>query len=345
MPPSSSGNGTMTRTRAMLDLLSGWPCNTVLQSRGGGGLEALQLVEELVPGRAADVEDQVLDAGVGVGAHAGGAVLLRAGDAVAVDQMRLDLHRVALLEMGSEALTASLADQRRAHDGRGDRVRVATGFLGVAAHLGETGGEALRRGPDRHPAVAQPARAPQRRRRAAADPERRAAGLQGLRVDGDPAEREEPARERRLGPAEQLPERPHRLVRPRAALARIDADRLEVLAALAADPDAEHDTPAGEVVERRELAGDERRVPERQEDDGRADRDPLRAGREARERDGDVEDRVVERDVVARPDRVVPRLLGQLGHDPEEPGIRQPAEELPRALEAEPHACSAARTA
>ena len=204
---------------------------------------------------------------------------------------------------------------------------------------------ALGRDPDRHPAVPETAGPPPRGLRASAHPERRAARLHRLRLDGDALEAVEAARERRVRSGEQRSQHAHAFVRPRAALAGVGADCLEVLAALAADAHAEHDAAAGQVVERRELPGDERRVPERQQHDGRADRDPLRAGREARERHGDVEDRVVERDVVAGPERVVSGFLGHLGHGPEVAGVRELADHLARPLQAELHACSAMRTA
>ena len=58
-------------------------------------------------------------------------------------------------------------------------------------------------------------------------------------------------------------------------------------------------------------------MPERKEHDAGSERDPARDGGERRERDAEVEDRVVEREVLAGPDRVVAELLGELGDRPE----------------------------
>ena len=77
--------------------------------------------------------------------------------------------------------------------------------------------------------------------------------------------------------------RPEKLARPRKssrsariassvrapALARVDADRLEILRALAADADAEDHAAARDVVERGELLGHDARMPQRQQHDRR----------------------------------------------------------------------------
>ena len=89
---------------------------------------------------------------------------------------------------------------------------------------------------------------------------------------------------------------------------------------------------------------------QRQQHDARADRDPLGDGGERRERDDDVEDRVAEREVVARPDRVVAELLGRLRELAEEARVGRAVDVLAAALDAEEplsrappmsrHACS-----
>jgi hypothetical protein len=135
--------------------------------------------------------------------------------------------------------------------------------------------------------------------------------------------------------AGQRPQRLHRLVRPRAALARRDADGVEVGPALPADADPEDRAPAGDVVERGELLRDHARVAQRQQDDSGAERDLPRHRAERRERDDDVEDRVPVRDVVARPDRVEAELLGSHCDLVKDPRIRGTADELAAALDAE----------
>src|SRR5581483_10057431 len=97
---------------------------------------------------------------------------------------------------------------------------------------------------------------------------------------------------------------------------------------------------------------DERRVPQRQQHDARADADALGASGEAGERNGHVEDGIVEGDVVACPQRLVADRLRELRHRPEEARVGRAADELPRPLEAEAdrrppeaHACSATRIA
>src|SRR5262249_4970525 len=153
-----------------------------------------------------------------------GALLLRAGDAVAVDQMRLHLDAVALFQMRREPLAAPLAYERRAHHGGGDRARITARLVGVTPHLGQPFGEALGRDPERPRAVPEPPRAPPRGLRASPDPQGRPTGLHGLRLDGDALEGVEAARERRARPGEERPQDAHPLVRPGTALPRVHAD-------------------------------------------------------------------------------------------------------------------------
>jgi hypothetical protein len=194
--------------------------------------------------------------------------------------------------------------------------------------------------------VAEPPGAADRGVGAAADPERRSAALCRDRLDGDSVEREETSREARPRAPEERTQRRHRLVRAGPALRHRHADRLEVLASLPADADAEDEPPTGEVVERGELLRDEAGVAQGQEHDARTDRDPPGPGGEGREGDGDVEDRIPERDVVAGPDRVVADGLRVLGDGAEEAGVGCSPDQLSAALDAEAnrHARSAVRT-
>ena len=77
----------------------------------------------------------------------------------------------------------------------------------------------------------------------------------------------------------------------------------------------------------------------------RAERHPLRHGRERRQRDDDVEQGIAERDVVARPDRVVAELLGRLRDLAVEAGVWHAADLLAAALdpEGDAHAPACAR--
>jgi hypothetical protein len=79
---------------------------------------------------------------------------------------------------------------------------------------------------------------------------------------------------------------------------------------LAADADAEDHAAPRDIVERGELARHERRRAERQEQDAGAELDPLGDRCERRERDSDVEQRMVEGDVVARPEESEAGRLG-----------------------------------
>ena len=122
---------------------------------------------------------------------------------------------------------------------------------------------------------------------------------------------------------------------PGAALARVDADRLEVLLPLAADAHAEDHAPAGDVVEGGELLGDHARLAEGQKHDPGAERDPLRHSGEGGERDDDVQDRIAVRDVVARPDRVVAQLFRRLREVAVAARVGHPVDLLAAALDAE----------
>ncbi len=127
--------------------------------------------------------------------------------------------------------------------------------------------------------------------------------------------------ERRRPLREERAERDDAFVGARAAFTERHAGGLEVASALAADAEPEQQPSAREVVERGRLLRDEARVPQRQQDDTRAEQDPFGHRGERRERDAEIEDRVVEREVLAGPDRVVPELLGELGDGTEAAGV------------------------
>src|SRR5262245_62930702 len=185
----------------------------------------------------AEVEYDVASTRVDVLADAVHALLGRPRHAVAVDHVLAEVARVPAAQVVVQG--PLLADVRR--EGHGPHNAVG--------QLRERLPEALDRDPDRDPAVAQFGRAPDRSLRAAADPERRPARSRRARSDLDPGEGEIPALEARGLVAEERPERTHRPARPSASLARVDADSLEVLLSLAADPHAEDHAPARDVVE------------------------------------------------------------------------------------------------
>ena len=178
--------------------------------------------------------------------------LRRPGDAVAVDDVLGEIARVARAQVLVAACRLSPTCAGSVTAGIDVRRAAARGPPRSA-----------RRDPDRDPAVAERRRAPDRRLRAAADPERRAARLRR------PRRRSRRPRTRRTAPRsspaarEQRPQRAHRLVGARAALARDDADRLEVLPALAADA-----RPRGSRARRRRSRA--RRTPSRPRSGGAA---------------------------------------------------------------------------
>ena len=233
---------------------------------------------------------------VDVLAHPRRALVRRSGDAVAVD----DVLARSRPRSAPQVLVQVAASRRRARAGhRRDDVRPAAGRTPPrSSRPRPRSGSSRRRASP--PAGSPP---PTGRRPTAAG--RR---LRGPRLDRDALEGEEAPGEARARRAKSS--RSARIASSvRAPRSRGDADRLEVLRALAADADAEDHAPARDVVERGELLRDDARVAERQEDDPGADRDPLRDRRERGQRDDDVEDRVAVRDVVAGPDRVVAELL------------------------------------
>src|SRR5262245_24692893 len=246
-----------------------------------------------------DVEDDVPRPRLEVLADARRALLRRAGHAVAVDDVLAEIPRVAPPQVVVEVTL--VADVRGHRHGRHDVLRQLREPL-LEAPWGD---------PDRDPAVAEHRGAPDRWRRAAADPDGRAAGLRRSRLDLDVREREEAAGEGGAA-AEQVPQGANRLVRARSALAPVDADRLEVLLSLAADADPQDQPATGDVVQRGERLRDHARMAQRKEHDTGPDREARARRGERRERDHDVDDRVTVGDVLAGPDRVVAELLRRL---------------------------------
>src|SRR5207244_5176900 len=175
------------------------------------------------------------------------------GDAVALDRVRRERSRIALLEMIAclpPSPSPVVVDERRRDSRRDERCGIAARRLRVGADLAPTRDVLLGRDPDRQPAVSETPRASQRGRRASADPERRTTRLRRERLDRDALERRETSLEARRCGSEQRSERHHRLLRAFAPLRNRDADRLEVLQTLTADADSEHDPALREVVER-----------------------------------------------------------------------------------------------
>ena len=125
---------------------------------------------------------------------------------------------------------------------------------------------------DAVPAVAERRGAPERGLRLAAEDDRRMRPLQGLRLELDRSEGEEPAVELGLGLGPERAQRAHALARPRGAGLKLDPGGLELFRE-PADADPERQPAAREHVEaHREARGDER-VPERQEIDIRPEPD------------------------------------------------------------------------
>ena len=176
-----------------------------------------------------------------------------------------------------------------------------------APHVRDVG--AARRMPD----VAEPARPPDRLRRAAADPDLGWRRRQRLR--GRVAKRPVTAVERVLT----TPERAHqldRLVSAAAATLELHAHELE-LVAVPAHADAERYASTRELLQGGHLLRQLDRVVQGQDQDRRAQLDPLRPACDPGERDERVVDAPVgidsvgpDDDVLCRPDRIEAELVG-----------------------------------
>src|SRR5262249_54526092 len=74
---------------------------------------------------------------------------------------------------------------------------------------------------------------------------------------------------------------------------------------------------------------------QREQYDTCAEHDAARPGGEDGQRHAEVENRILEGQVLAGPERSVAEPLGELGDRCEDPGVGPPADELARALDAE----------
>ncbi len=177
---------------------------------------------------------------------------------------------VVLPELGLVAPRGGLAD-RRGPDLEADRGRVAPGFLGQGAQLGELGARLVARRKSEHdPAVAPAGDAPQ--------------GVDTGVVDGVPGALEA---DMRLGP--QRLHQAHLLLRAFAAIRKIfvEADELDLVPA---DADAEPEAAAAQDVERGGLLGDQHGLALRQDQDLGREADRLgAAGEVAEQHEGIVE--------------------------------------------------------
>ena len=114
--------------------------------------------------------------------------------------------------------------------------------------------------------------------------------------------------------------------RPRPV--ELDAHEIE-LVLVPAHPDTEREAAAGELLQRRDLFRQVHRVVQRHEHDRCAEADPVRPAGDPAERDERVIDAAVrvdclgtDDDVLGRPDRVEPKLLGGLGDTADPVGTR-----------------------
>ena len=139
-----------------------------------------------------------------------------------------------------------------------------------------------RRGETQRPSQPSPSlrRALQRGIGAAADQDRRRRDDGG--ADRGPLDREEASAERHLGAGEERAHERQRLVRARAAGARVDAAQAQLGGIVAADADAELEPPGRDAGDRRELAGHRRRVPQGEQIDAGLDMDVRVRGEQRR---------------------------------------------------------------
>ena len=141
--------------------------------------------------------------------------------------------------VGVEVLAAAVVRRRRQHRLHPDGVGIAAGGLGVAADRGDRRPDVVvGAGDHAHPPVAELAGAAQRRRPAAADPDRQRRALRRLRLHGDGVgvERLALLLDALVAPAR--PQQPDRLVHLAPAAGEVLAER-GVLGLLPADADAE----------------------------------------------------------------------------------------------------------
>src|SRR5437667_222976 len=161
--------------------------------------------------------------------------------------------------------------------------------------------------------------------------------LHGLRVDRHALEIREAPLERRGRVAPQRAHDVDRLAHARAALGVRHAAQLELLRVLAADADAEDETPPGQHVERRGDLGGDRGRPQREQVDGGAKAQAARDRHVASEQRERLVHRIVEGHVVARPHTVEAERLDASD------GVELLLRRLERELDAEAQTADAHR--
>ena len=303
-----TGNIALPRTRRCRLAMNSDPTRGEPREHLGGDLLELPLGVLVV---ADGVHDEVGAAGVHEALELLRALRRRPDDAVAAGEGP-EVLRVALAEQAHPGVARALVVVADGDEGEvrvDEAVERAPGLRRLLADLRHGLPVALGVDHVRHPPVALARRPRQRRVGPPADPDGRPRLLHRLGVDADAVEAGEAAVERRRRVA---PERAHdvdALGHARAALLVRDAADLELLAVLAAHAHAEDEAAAGQHVQGGRGLG---------RDGGRAQREQVHAGAEAdargdarvaREERQRLEDRVVEGDVVAGPDRLEAQLL------------------------------------
>jgi len=278
----------------------------------------------------------VLGTRVTICANAGCTLLGCPNNAEMLEVVALKRHPVALREMSERLRSGALAvvvDVCEEHESVLERRGVAPRSARLICDCLEPRCKAAGGDHVREPSVSKPPSAADRGVRASADEERWAAFTHRGRLDRHPGEAIESTSEGRSSLGQKRSKSNKTLVGATAALCDRHPGCLEIASALAADAEPEKQPSAREVIERGRLLRDQARVPQREKDDTRAEEDPFGDRGERRERDAEIEDRVVEREVLACPDRVVPELLRELGDGTEASGVRKTLRELPRSLD------------
>src|SRR2546428_228292 len=267
--------------------------------------EALDLLA-LLRGGADRVEDDVVAAG-GAKALDRLHALLGGADDPVLPREGLEVLRVALRErLGPHGLGRLViaADGDEGQVCGGEALQLAPGGGRRRADLVEALRVALGLDHVRDPAVPLPAGACERGVGATTDPDGRPGLLHGLRVDRHALEIREAPLERRRRVAPQRAHDVDRLAHARAALGVRHAAQLELLRVLAADADAEDETPPGQHVERRGDLGGDRGRPQREQVDGGAEAQAARDRHVTGEQRERLVHRIVEGHVIAGPDAV-----------------------------------------
>ena len=209
--------------------------------------------------------------------------------------------------------------------GRGEDRRAVVVLVDRASGTGRGGadrvhhpGELVRPDERREPAVRDPPDAAQRRRREPAEPELEL-GADGLWLQPYVLHRPEPAIEghRSAHPRPQRLDDRQRLLEPRDPLALLDAHRRELGGEVEPQAAGRQQAPAGEDVDRCQLASEQDRIARWQDEHARAELEALRSrgdGRQRGKRRG-----AAETGGVAEPDGVIADLLHRLDRAPQAP--------------------------